>query len=91
MDYSSAEKALIFLPRLAKNYFLNFYGGEPLHNFHLIEKTLIFHDRKNKELNKKVHYSLTTNGSLLTKELKKGDSPSFGKKRNSCKKKIRKL
>jgi sulfatase maturation enzyme AslB (radical SAM superfamily) len=56
------------LPRLAKNYFLNFYGGEPLLNFYLIEKTLTFLNNKNKELKKKAKYSLTTNGSLLTEQ-----------------------
>jgi len=56
------------LPRLAKGYFLNFYGGEPLLNFDLIEKTLSFLEDKNRELKKRGSYSLTTNGSLLTEK-----------------------
>jgi len=57
------------LPKLTKTYYLNFYGGEPLLCFPLIKKTLPFISDKNKELNKKVRYSITTNGNLLTGEI----------------------
>lgn len=57
------------MPHLTKNFFLNFYGGEPLLSFELIKKILSFLDNRNEELKKKVNYSLTTNGSLLTEEI----------------------
>jgi len=57
------------LPRLTKNYYLNFYGGEPFLSFDLIKKTVSFLNNKNKELKKKGHYSITTNGSLITDEI----------------------
>lgn len=58
-----------FLPRLTKNYYLNFYGGEPLLSFNLIKKTISFLLNKNEELNKRVNYSITTNGILLTEKI----------------------
>jgi sulfatase maturation enzyme AslB (radical SAM superfamily) len=57
------------LPFLTDNYFLNFYGGEPLLCFDLIKQALSFLDEKNKEFDKTPHYSLTTNGSLITEEI----------------------
>ena len=67
--FHSRKSIDFFLPRLKKNYFLNFCGGEPLLSFDLIKKTLTFLDKKNKELKKGANYSLTTNGSLLTEEV----------------------
>jgi sulfatase maturation enzyme AslB (radical SAM superfamily) len=57
------------LPKLGKNYHFNFYGGEPLLYFDLIRKTIPFLNEKNKLFKKKVNYSLTTNGSLITEEI----------------------
>jgi len=54
---------------LIQKYHLNFYGGEPLLAFDLIKKTLALLDNKNKDLKKNGIYSLTTNGSLLNKEI----------------------
>lgn len=54
------------MPFLTDSFNLNFYGGEPLLCFDLIEKTLSFLDEKSIEYGKKPHYSLTTNGSLIT-------------------------
>ncbi len=50
-------------------YYINFYGGEPLLCFGLIEKTVSFLDDLNKKFKKKVRYSITTNGSLLNEEI----------------------
>ena len=52
-------------PRLAKEVWLGFYGGEPLLNWPLIEKTVAYSDKKFKN---KFRFTLTTNGSLLKKE-----------------------
>jgi len=58
-----------FLPFLTDRYNLNFYGGEPLLCLDLIEQTISYLEQKNKEFGKKPQYSLTTNGSLITKEI----------------------
>lgn len=52
-------------PRLAKEVWLGFYGGEPLLCWPLIEKT-VAHVRKSRK--NKFHLTLTTNGSLLKKK-----------------------
>ncbi|MCX6557999.1 MAG: radical SAM protein [Candidatus Aminicenantes bacterium] len=52
-------------PRLAKEVWLGFYGGEPLLSWLLVEKT-VEHLRKNRR--NKFRFTLTTNGSLLKKE-----------------------
>jgi sulfatase maturation enzyme AslB (radical SAM superfamily) len=57
------------LPFLTESYNLNFYGGEPLLCFALIERTISFLEEKNKQSGKKAHYALTTNGSLITEEV----------------------
>jgi sulfatase maturation enzyme AslB (radical SAM superfamily) len=57
------------LPFLTDRYNLNFYGGEPLLCFDLIEQTVSFLEEKNRESGKAAHYGLTTNGSLITEEI----------------------
>jgi uncharacterized protein len=52
-------------PRLAKEVWLGFYGGEPLLAWPLVEKTVDYAD---KNFKKKFRFTLTTNGSLLKKE-----------------------
>ena len=54
------------MPYLTEDYYLNFYGGEPLLAINLIKKVVSFLKAESKEQNKSAHYSLTTNGSLLT-------------------------
>lgn len=56
------------MPFLIDRYYVNFYGGEPLLCLNLIKQTLSFLDEKNKESKKEAQYSITTNGSLITKE-----------------------
>jgi sulfatase maturation enzyme AslB (radical SAM superfamily) len=52
-------------PRLAKEVWLGFYGGEPLLSWPLIKKTVAFTEKYFKN---KFRFTLTTNGSLLKKE-----------------------
>jgi sulfatase maturation enzyme AslB (radical SAM superfamily) len=52
-------------PRLAKEVWLGFYGGEPLLAWPLIEKTVAYAEKKYKN---RFRFTLTTNGSLLKKE-----------------------
>lgn len=57
------------MPYLTEDYYINFYGGEPLLSFELIRKVVSFIKIKDKNQDKKAHYSLTTNGSLLSDEI----------------------
>lgn len=57
------------MPFLTEHYNLNFYGGEPLLCFELIERTISFLEAKNEQSGKKAHFALTTNGSLITEEI----------------------
>ncbi len=57
------------MPRLTEDHYLNFYGGEPLLSFKLIRQVVSFLKDNAKKHNQTVHYSLTTNGSLLTDEI----------------------
>jgi len=52
-------------PRLTKEIWLGFYGGEPLLCWPLVEKTV---DYANKNFKKKFRFTLTTNGSLIKKK-----------------------
>ena len=52
-------------PRLAREVWLGFYGGEPLLSWPLVKKTVAFAEKNFKN---KFRFTLTTNGSLLKKE-----------------------
>ncbi len=52
-------------PRLAKEVWLGFYGGEPLLSWQLVEKTVAYAEKKYKN---KFRFTLTTNGALLKEE-----------------------
>lgn len=56
------------MPHLSEEYYINFYGGEPLLCYSLIKKTVSFLNQKNTEIKKKAIYTITTNGSLVTRE-----------------------
>jgi sulfatase maturation enzyme AslB (radical SAM superfamily) len=55
----------ILKPRLAKEVWLGFYGGEPLLVWPLVAKTVAYAKKKYKN---RFRFTLTTNGSLLKKE-----------------------
>ena len=57
------------MPFLTKDYFLGFYGGEPLLAFSLIKNIVAFLKAKNKKYNKRSTFSITTNGYLLNDEI----------------------
>ncbi|MBE0664582.1 MAG: radical SAM protein [Chrysiogenales bacterium] len=52
-------------PRLDREVWLGFYGGEPLLSWPLIKKTVAYAEKNYKN---KFRFTLTTNGSLLKKE-----------------------
>ncbi len=57
------------MPFLTEEYYLNFYGGEPLLALDLIRQTVSLLEDTLKKHNQTAHYSLTTNGSLMTDEI----------------------
>ncbi len=57
------------MPHLSSPFHLNFYGGEPLLCFDLIQQIVSFLDEKNREPQKTVLFSVTTNGSLITEDI----------------------
>ncbi len=68
MNVETIKKALDYMLPLAKGLLIiGFYGGEPLVQFDLIEKTVNYVNmHKPKDL--KISYALTTNLSLMTRE-----------------------
>lgn len=69
MLYDTAISAINFLYKHSvdnKSVIISFYGGEPLLNFDLIKQCIEYSKQKFKI--KKCDFSITTNGSLLTKE-----------------------
>ena len=48
-----------------KDLSIIFFGGEPLLNFPLIKKVVAYSLLKTQSENKKIHFSITTNGTLL--------------------------
>lgn len=51
-----------------KDLVITFFGGEPLLNFRLIKQVVPYAREKAQQHQKNVHFSITTNGTLLTKE-----------------------
>jgi len=51
-----------------KDLVVTFFGGEPLMNFRLIKQVVRYAKEKAHECEKNVYFSITTNGTLLTKE-----------------------
>lgn len=48
-----------------------FFGGEPLLNFKVIKEVVTHCRRLEKETNKRIRFSMTTNGTLITDEISK--------------------
>lgn len=71
MSFDVARRAIDFLiahsgPR--KHCEVDFFGGEPLMNWHVIQQTVTYIRQKERKHNKIVRLSLTSNGMLLDKE-----------------------
>lgn len=70
MSFETAKKAIDFLIKHSggiTNPYIAFYGGEPLLRFNLI-KDCVSYCRKNYS-DRNIKYSISTNGTLLTKEI----------------------
>ena len=71
MSFDVARRAVDFLiahsgPR--EHCELDFFGGEPLMNWHVVQQTIDYVHKQEKKHGKKLKMSLTTNGLLLDKE-----------------------
>lgn len=74
MDWSVAKKGIDFLFERSgeqDKVVLVFFGGEPLLNFPLIQRSIGYANKKVEELGgaKQVSFALTTNGTLLSDEI----------------------
>ncbi len=72
MDFSTAKKAINYLIKIAPTNKIGicFFGGEPLMNLKLIKDVLNYTKELKKTINKQFHFSMTTNGTLVTQEIK---------------------
>lgn len=71
MSFDVARRAVDFLiahsgPR--EHCELDFFGGEPLMNWHVVQQTIDYVHKQEKKHGKRIKMSLTTNGLLLDKE-----------------------
>jgi len=70
LDETTLDKACeFFFPLFASDCSVQFYGGEPLLAWPLIKRAIKTFDRLNRKDSKRLNYSITTNGSLLTTEV----------------------
>src|SRR2546425_7024982 len=72
MDWEMAQTSVDFLfHRAGKNREVNliFFGGEALLNFKLMREVVAYAEEKGRGAGKKVDFSVTTNGTLLTDEI----------------------
>lgn len=72
MDWDTARQSIDFLfQKAGHNREVNviFFGGEALLNFKLMREVVAYAEEQGREHDKKVDFSLTTNGTLLTDEI----------------------
>ncbi len=69
MSFETAKAAVTqFMARKSTRTAIGFYGGEPLLEFELIKKIVLFAESLAEEDGGEVRFSLTTNGTLLNDE-----------------------
>ncbi len=72
MDWETAKRSVDFLLERSQGspeVHLVFFGGEPLLNFKLMKQVVAYAQKRAAQEAKKVDFSLTTNGTLLTDEV----------------------
>lgn len=72
MPLEVVQKSIQFLVHRSKdetNLHVTFFGGEPLMNLPGIKRTIEFGEKKAKEASKRISFSISTNATLLTKEV----------------------
>lgn len=68
MDLETGKKALDYLFEKSgsiHNLEVDMFGGEPLLNFDVVKALVAYGRQRERELNKKIAFTITTNGSLL--------------------------
>lgn len=71
MDLETGKKAIDFLMKMSANrktLELDFFGGEPLMNFEVVKQIVAYAREKEKEFDKHIRFTITTNGMLLTED-----------------------
>lgn len=69
-DVFTVENAIdFFLPYLTDHSNISFTGGEPLLAFEQIRQAVDYIQVKNRALNKKIYYYITSNGSLINDDI----------------------
>lgn len=72
MPIEVAKGAIDFLLSTSgnrKRLEVDFFGGEPLMNFDVVKETVRYGREKQKEYNKRIGFTITTNGTLLNDEI----------------------
>jgi len=72
MPFSVASGAIDFLLETSgsrKRLEVDFFGGEPLMNFDVVRETVLYAREKEKQYGKRIGFTITTNGTLLTREI----------------------
>ncbi len=72
MSWKTAKRAIDFLlekSELTRNFIVGFYGGEPLLEFELIKKIVLYAKERIKASGKKVRFSITTNGTIIDRDV----------------------
>jgi uncharacterized protein len=71
MPYEVAKKSVDLLlseSGAKKNVEIDFFGGEPMLNFEVVKKTVEYALEQQEKYNKEVHFTITTNGTILDDE-----------------------
>ncbi len=71
MNWETAKKSVeFFIQKQNAEKILNvfFYGGEPLLNFRLIKRIVMYLEKQKASYKKSMKYAISTNGSLLNNE-----------------------
>jgi len=70
MSTDAAKEAIdFFFPFLDQECMINFYGGEPLLAYEKMRALITHIEAKNKTGEKNIRYSVTTNGSLIDRDI----------------------
>lgn len=72
MTLETAQKAIDFMVANSKGLeelVVIFFGGEPLINFEVVKGTFYYCKSLEKDIGKKFHFSMTTNGTILNDEI----------------------
>jgi len=72
MSPNTLQRAMDFVFRESRSFrqvSFVLFGGEPLMQFELVRQAIQYGNQKALELDKQVHFEMTTNGTLLNKEI----------------------